>query len=535
MDGRKRDERSKQDEGSQQDERIERLRERARKRWGRADDDVDDLVARLDADDPEERAEAVWSLAELATEDPDRSRSVPVKSELAPLLADDDKWVRRGASWAVAKVAEEYPRRGHAALSAVTETLSDDDRLVRENAVLAVAGVAEEYPHAAEPALAELADIADEEEGLARRYAAETLQRLVRRLAEDGFPETIETTPEVAEMLSGEGVVVAVTDDEDAPNVRVRGGASGPPRTDEGGDGPDADEPTDTRGPPDPVPSPPEIDADRGDFEPLREFATGPLTDAVKARAPAASDGGQPVVVVRRTLRADAGVVPSRVQPAIRAWAGVDDHPYVAAILARGSAPRPWFATEFMDGGNLRDRLGSIGFDRAMWYAHCVATAICHGHARGVVHGALRPGAVGLSQVLGAWSVPQVGEWAFGDLLAEVRETPVPPAYAAPEHLAPEEFGTPDSVTDVYQLGALCYALFAGRPPFTGEPSAVARRVVSEDPEPPSRHAEAVPEPIDELIGRALTKEKRARFETAEDFLRELEIVGRELPLSFEL
>lgn len=515
------------------DQRVERLRRRARERWGRADDDADELLAELDSDDPEARARAAWSLAELAADDPDRSRRVPVESDLAPLLSDDDRWVRRGASWALATVAEECPRRARAAVPEVAESLGDDDPLVRENGVLALAAVGRENPRAVEPALSRLADLARDDDGLARRYAAETLRRLVTRIEEDGFPETIEAAPDVADLLPGGADVVDVTDDpSEGRPLRIRGGTGGAPEESGGGD---EDEEPDALGPPAEVPSPPEIGADRRAFERLADLGGDPLLAAEKARAPAAAEGNQPVAVALRTLRPDAEADPGRVETGLRAWAGVDDHDHVAPVLARGSDPRPWVATEFFDGGTLRDRLGAVGFDRALWYAHCVAAAVCHAHARGVVHGALRPGSVGLSRTLGAWPVPKVADWGLGECLRAVRTPPVPPAFAAPEHLAPERFGRPDQSTDVYQLGALCYALVADRPPFVGDPEAAVRKVRREEPAPPSEFADGIPPAVDDLLGRALTKEKPARFETAEDFRRELEVVIREVPTSFEL
>lgn len=507
-------------------ERVERLRQAARAKWGSASDDIDAITAHLEADDPEVRAQGAWALAELVAENPVRSRLVPVESKLAPLLDDEDEWVRRGASWALATVADEDPQRVRQALSEVTEGLADDDALVRENSVLALSDVAVEYPLAAEPALSYLADMMDDADGLARRYAAETLRRLVRQLEEDGFPKTIAATPELADLLPDGADVVEVTEDpSDGMPIQVRGGPGGG-SGDEGAEtGTDDEEIDETLGPPDEVPSPPEVEADHHGFERLSSLGDGPLTTAVKVRAATPSDGGQHVVASVRTLRPGVGVDTARVETAFRSWARLDDHDHIIPVLARGTDPRPWIATEFMDGGTLRDHLGAVGFERGLWYAHRVTTAICHGHARGVVHGALGPRVVGLSRTLGAWPVPKVGDWGLGDLFAELRELPVPPAYAAPEHVAPDRFGRPDPATDVYQLGALCYALFAGRPPFTGDPHLVVRKIKDDAPPPPTDVAPDLPATVDDLLARALTKEKRARFETAEDFRRELELL----------
>ncbi|NHN61287.1 MULTISPECIES: protein kinase [Halorussus] len=544
MDGRERDDAADDRERGRAGadrERFDRLREAARDRWASADGDVDAAAPRLDSADADERAAAAWTLAELAASDPDRARRLPVEDGLAPLLADGDRWVRRGASWALAAVAEDHPARARAGLSAVAGGLTDDDPLVRENSVLAFADVAREYPRAAEPGLSDLAALASDGDDRVRRTAVETLRRLLVRLDEDGFPRTVAVTPEVAESLRGEADVVEVTeedDDPDGPAVRVRDASADEERGDDEGDG-DTEGPGDrdeeSLGPPERIPEVPAVEGRRRDFDRLSDLGGGPLTTAAKARVRTVGEGGHHVVVVLRSLRAGAGVDPDEFAAAIRAWDSLDDHDHVAPVLARGETPRPWLATEFMDGGSLRDAVGSAGIGRAVWYAHCVVTAVCHAHARGVVHGALRPGAVGLSRTLGAWPVPKVGDWAFGGPLSAVRDLPVPPAYAAPEHVAPDEFGRPDPATDVYQVGALCYALLAGRPPFVGDPDDVARRVTTEDPAPPSAHAPAVPETLDALVDRALAREKRARFETAEDLRRELEVVARDLSLSVEL
>jgi hypothetical protein len=509
-------------EGTDERDRIRRLRAAARERWSGVDDDVDALASRLDSDDPGARAEAAWELAELAA-DPDRSVRLPVESRLGPLLDDDDPWVRRGASWALATVADRRPERGRAAAAALTDGLTDDDPLVRENNVLALSAVATEYPRAAEPALSRLAELVREEDGLVRRYAAEALRRLVTQLDEDGFPETVEAGGAVADLLPDDAGVVAVTDDGDgADSIRVRSDAADdePPARSDARDSPDAD------GPPDAVPAPSAVDADFRAFERLADLGGGPLTAAGKVRAPTAASDGRHVVATRRTLRADAEVDADRVATALRAWDRIDDHDHVAPVLARGDRPRPWVATEFMDAGTLRDAIGSIGFERALWTVHCLARAVCHAHARGVVHGALRPGAVGLSAVLGAWPAPKVGHWGLGDPLAEVVSPPVPPAFAAPEHFDPETFGRPDQATDVYQLGVLAYALFAGRPPFAGEPEEIARAATDGEPPPVGEFAPAVPESVDGLLDRALAADKRARFETAEDFRREIELLA---------
>ena len=498
------------------DERADRLRDRVRREYG---SDAADVAAGLDSDDPEERAGAAWALAELAKADPD---SLSGRSKLAKALSDDHRWVRRGASWALASLADRRPTRARPVTDEVIDALSDDDPLVRENAVLALSSVAAAYPRTVEPALSRLARVVREEDGLLRRYAAETLHRLVAELDEDGFPKTVAAAPAFADVLPGDATIVEFSDDENVEeatvSVRSSSADAGARQNDDS-----ADEDDTPRGPPDFVPTPPTVDADFREFERLTDLGGDPFTTARKARAPN-PDGGSHAVVTLRAMRSDGLADAEAFERALRAWAGIDDHDHVLPILARGETPRPWVATEFVDGGTLRDRIGRLDFDRALWYAHCVTRALCHAHAHGVLHGALRPGVVGLSRSLGAWSVPKVGDWGLG-AAADGRRSLVPPAFAAPEQLDSEAFGRRDHSTDVYQLGALCYALFAGRPPFVGDADEVVRRVREREPTPASAVDSTVPEAIDGVLARALAKPKPARLETAEDFRRKLEVV----------
>jgi hypothetical protein len=73
----------------------------------------------------------------------------------------------------------------------------------------------------------------------------------------------------------------------------------------------------------------------------------------------------------------------------------------------------------------------------------------------------------------------------------------------------------------VYQLGAVFYELFTGRPPYEGRPIQVMNRAVSEEPTPPSDLAD-VPLALDDVLLTALATAKDGRYETALHFRDEL-------------
>jgi serine/threonine protein kinase len=106
-----------------------------------------------------------------------------------------------------------------------------------------------------------------------------------------------------------------------------------------------------------------------------------------------------------------------------------------------------------------------------------------------------------------------VADWGLSKHLLEHSKSMegLSPNYAAPEQFD-EEFGSTDDVTDVYQLGAVCYDLFTGRPPFEGQPFKVMNKIQNEEPAPPSEVAD-VPGALDEVLLRALATEKTDRYE----------------------
>ena len=478
--------------------------------------EVSDLVLSLSADDSRRRATAAWALAEEAASRPEQ---IPV-SDLERATDDEDVWVRRGATWALAEVAQADPEAARPSVERTTELVDDDDALVRENAVVTVAGVATEFPRAAEPAIEELGELSDDDDATVRRYASEALHHVMDALSDvelDGEPVIISVAePGLASVVSGPNVVQTSESQQSAP-IRIAPASDVDATRAAPEEGHDR---TERPGrPPDPVDvaSPPSVDADYDEFEPLRRVGTDPLTDGHRARVLASGPGAHTMATLR-TLRSDRrSEHAAAFRRATRQWASIDDHDHVAGVVAHGEEPAPWVATEFFDAGTLEDHVND-GFRPSLWYAHRVVTAVANAHAIGLVHGGLRPGVVGFVGTLGpTWPAPKVSDWGFGRVLAEAGTTPVPPAFAAPEHLDPETFGRPDQSTDVYGLGVLLYALLAGRQPFDGDSHVVVQQVTSEDPPSPSEANPDLPDGVDAVVERAMAKRKPERYETVED------------------
>ncbi|GAB6860926.1 hypothetical protein JCM17092_10150 [Haloplanus litoreus] len=268
-----------------------------------------------------------------------------------------------------------------------------------------------------------------------------------------------------------------------------------------------------TKHPPSRIPRAPDVsvsDADLTDEEPI---GGGGNADVTRATLPTAT-GDVPLAIKKPRL---SGTLHSeaveRLLAEAETWDKLDDHDHVVGVVDYGADPLPWIAMEYMDAGDLSDRAGDLSTPQALWTALGITKGVRHAHRRGVAHLDLKPENVLFRSVDGAWDVPKVADWGLSKHLLDHSQSVegLSPHYAAPEQFD-ADYGSADDRTDVYQLGAVCYRLFTGRPPFEGESTRVMRAVLDERPAPPSAVAD-VPEALDDVVLTALAKEKGDRYD----------------------
>jgi hypothetical protein len=267
-------------------------------------------------------------------------------------------------------------------------------------------------------------------------------------------------------------------------------------------------------GPPESIPRAPDVTVDYDALTDEEPIGGGGNADVVKATLP--TPEGDVTLAIKRprmqgTLHTEAV---ERMLDEAETWDKLDDHDHVVGVVDYGAEPLPWIAMEYMDAGGLGERAGDLEFDQALWTALGITKGVRHAHRRGVAHLDLKPANVLFRSVEGAWDVPKVADWGLSKHLLEHSKSVegLSPQYAAPEQFD-DDYGATDDLTDVYQLGAVLYELFTGRPPVEGKPAKAMHRVLHEAPTPPSEVAD-VPTELDDVLLTALAKEKHDRYES---------------------
>ena len=222
-----------------------------------------------------------------------------------------------------------------------------------------------------------------------------------------------------------------------------------------------------------------------------------------------------------------------------RERARFEDSEHVVGVVDTGDR-LPWIAMEYMDGGTLTDRLadadGGLPVAEALWIGEGLCRGIAVAHSLGIAHLDVKPANVLFrSTPDDVWDLPKVADWGLARVLADQTGT-VPglsPSYAAPEQFDTGEFGEPDTLTDVYQVGAVLYELLTGTS-LAPESRFQAMQVAmsSEPPAPPSAERPELDPAVDAVVTAALERKKTDRYSAIQvmaDTLRTLR-VGGELP-----
>jgi hypothetical protein len=225
---------------------------------------------------------------------------------------------------------------------------------------------------------------------------------------------------------------------------------------------------------------------------------------AVKVLAPALATSSQ---ARRRFLRE------------ARAAAAIN-HAHVVTVHEVGTHRRlPFLVMEYIRGRTLRHRIregppptpGEV-----VRVAAQVAAGLTAAHEQGIIHRDINPANIMLEGRVERVKITDFGLARVALGLSELSSCDRvlgTPAYMSPEQVSG---GVLDARSDLFALGAVLYAMLAGRSPFHGShPVAIVRRVCDEHPRPPEELNPSCPPELSAIIMRLLAKAPADRFPSA--------------------
>jgi eukaryotic-like serine/threonine-protein kinase len=202
------------------------------------------------------------------------------------------------------------------------------------------------------------------------------------------------------------------------------------------------------------------------------------------------------------------------------------DHPSIVKVYQPKEKSHTYMAMELVDGRSLRAKMHQerqIPVEGALQIARAVTEALVYMHAQGIIHRDIKPENILLVGDQGI-KILDFGI-ALDESARRLTWAGLSTTLGTPDYMAPEQVGgrRGDARTDVYSVGMLLYEMLTGEVPFSGSnPQAIMRAKTNDDPKPPSYFLPAIDPAIEVLIMRALARDPRQRFQTAEELLEAL-------------
>jgi hypothetical protein len=191
-------------------------------------------------------------------------------------------------------------------------------------------------------------------------------------------------------------------------------------------------------------------------------------------------------------------------------------HPHIVKVLDYGDENgSPYLIMEYIGGGTLKDLMNQpMPWQQASQILLPLTQALEYAHSLNIIHRDVKPANILITEN----GQPMLSDFGIAKTLGQQTHTDLTGTgfgIGTPHYMAPEQgFGRKlDGRADIYSLGVIMYEMITGKLPFDADtPMAVVLMHATETPPLPREILPGIPEPVENVILRAMAKVPEDRF-----------------------